>query len=132
MLPGSPDRATVTVTGRTAYSNSGASTGGNVVVTRDDFGIASARGSLGLRGTSSGDARFDVDVQRVWILPLWVGQVSVSDPGASVAVSAPVFGQVSPAGGTNAVTGSSSWFTFGQFPDIFQPFTLTWSVDDVS
>jgi hypothetical protein len=130
--PGGRDRATVTVAGRTSYSNSAASTAGNVSVVRDGIGIVSAKGSLTLPGTTGGNATVNVDVQRFWIFQLWTGQVSVYDPGASVSVAAPVFGQVFGASGTNAVTGSSSWFTLGQFPDLIKPFTLTWSVDDVS
>jgi hypothetical protein len=122
----------VTVAGRTSYSNSAASTAGNVSVVRDGIGIVSAKGSLTLPGTTGGNATVNVDVQRFWIFQLWTGQVSVYDPGASVSVAAPVFGQVFGASGTNAVTGSSSWFTLGQFPDLIKPFTLTWSVDDVS
>ena len=130
--PGSPDRASVTVSGRTAYANSGTATSGGVTVVRDEFGIVSARGRITLPSTGSGSATVAVDAQRVWILPLWTGQVSVSDPGASVSVTAPIFGQVHPSAGVKAAQGSSSWFTLGQFPDLFQPFAITWSVDDVS
>ncbi|UDY35391.1 PKD domain-containing protein [Dermatobacter hominis] len=130
--PGGRDRAKVTVSGRTTYANDAASTAGNVSVVRDTIGIVSARGNLTLPGTSGGNATVNVDVQRFWIFQLWTGQVSVYDPGASVSVAAPVFGQVSGTTGTNAVIGSSSWFTLGQFPDLIRPFTLTWSVDDVS
>ena len=130
--PGSPDRASVTVSGRTAYANSGTATSGGVTVVRDEFGIVSARGRITLPSTGSGSATVAVDAQRVWILPLWTGQVSVSDPGASVSVTAPIFGQVHPSAGVKAAQGSSSWFTLGQFPDLFQPFAVTWSVDDVS
>ncbi len=129
---GGRDRATVTVTGRTTYSNGGESSSGDVSVVRDTIGVVSARGSLTLPGSSTGNATVNVDVQRFWIFQLWTGQVSVYDPGASVSVAAPVFGQVFGASGTNAVAGSSSWFTLGQFPDLIKPFTLSWSVDDVS
>ena len=120
------------MTGRTSYSNGGESSSGDVSVVRDTIGIVSARGSLTLPGSSTGNATVNVDVQRFWIFQLWTGQVSVYDPGASVSVAAPVFGQVFGASGTNAVAGSSSWFTLGQFPDLIKPFTLNWSVDDVS
>ena len=130
--PGSPDRASVTVSGRTAYTNSGTATSGGVTVVRDEFGIVSARGRITLPSTGTGSATVAVDAQRLWILPLWTGQVSVSDPGASVSVTAPIFGQIHPSAGVKAAQGSSSWFTLGQFPDLFQPFAITWSVDDVS
>ena len=122
----------MTVSGRTAYANSGTATSGGVTVVRDEFGIVSARGRITLPSTGSGSATVAVDAQRVWILPLWTGQVSVSDPGASVSVTAPIFGQVHPSAGVKAAQGSSSWVTLGQFPDLFQPFAITWSVDDVS
>jgi hypothetical protein len=120
------------VTGSTSYVNSAASTGGNVSVQRDTLGVVSANGSLVLPGTSGGTATLNVAVQRFWIFQLWTGQVSVYDPGASVSLAAPVFGSLSSLSGTNAVGGTSSWFSFGSFPNLIRPFTLQWSVDDVS
>jgi hypothetical protein len=129
---GSRDRASIVVTGSSAYSNVAESTSGDVKVLRDAIGIVSAKGTLQVPGKSGGTATVGVNVSRFWILQLWTGQVSVSDPGASASFAAPVFGSVSNAPGTNAVGGTSSWFNLGSFPNLVKPFTLQWSVDDVS
>ncbi len=130
---GNADRASVQISGSVSYTNSGDNASGTGVrVVRDQIGLVSAAGTVNLPGTSGGTSRFTVGVQRFWVFQLWTGQVSVYDPNASVSLSAPVFGTVSPAPGTNAVGGTSSWFYFGQFPNLVKPFTLRWSVDDVS
>jgi hypothetical protein len=131
VLPGT-DKASVQVSGSLNYSNAGTATSGGVSVVRDTFGLVSAGGTVNLPGTSGGTARVTVGVQRFWVFQLWTGQVSVFDPGASVSVSAPVFGAVPSAPGVNAVGSTTSWFYFGQFPNLIRPFTLRWSVDDVS
>jgi hypothetical protein len=131
-VPPARDTATVTISGRLAYANTGTSTAGNVAVARDAGGIVSARGSITIPGLRGGAATVTVDVQRVWILPLWSGQVSVNDPSAGMNVTAPVLGTVHPAAGRNAATGMTSWFALGSFPDLIRPYTLTWTVDDVS
>jgi len=130
---GNADRASVQISGSVSYTNSGDNASGTGVrVVRDQIGLVSAAGTVNLPGTSGGTSRFTVGVQRFWVFQLWTGQVSVYDPNASVSLSAPVFGTVSPTAGTNAVGGTSSWFYFGQFPNLVKPFTLRWSVDDVS
>ena len=128
--PGNTDRGSVDVTGSVTYRNSGASTGGGVSVVRDSLGLVSAGGTLDLPGKNGGTARLTVGVQRFWVFQFWTGQVSIDDPGASVSVSAPVFGSVPSVPGVNAVGSTLSWFYFGQFPNLIRPYTLTWSVDD--
>ena len=98
---------------------------------RDQIGIVSANGTMEIPGTQGGTARLTVTAQRFWIFQLWTGQVSVYDPGANVSLSAPVLGTVAnDATGTNAVQSTTSWFYFGQFPNLIRPFTLNWGVDD--
>jgi PKD repeat protein len=130
--PGGGDALSVQVSGSFNYTNGGAATAGNVRVLRDPSGIQSALGTLDLPGRNGGTARLSVQAQRFWIFQLWTGTVSLFDPAAGVSLSAPVFGTLSNAPGTNAVTSTSSWFSFGQFPNLIRPYTLRWSVDDVS
>jgi hypothetical protein len=122
----------VHISGALTYDNAASATAGNVSVVRDTIGLVSAKGILDLPGTNGGTAKLNVGVQRFWVFQLWTGQVSVFDPGASVSVSAPVFGNVPTAPGVNAVGGTSSWFYFGQFPNLIRPFTLRWGVDDAA
>jgi PKD repeat protein len=124
------DRASVQVTGSVNYANAAPPTAGNVTVGRDQFGITSVGGSLTLPGTNGGSATVAVSAQRFWVLQFWTGQASVFDPNAGVSLAAPIFGSISPAPGTNAVTGQTSWFTFGDFPNLIRPYSLRWTVDD--
>jgi PKD repeat protein len=126
------DAGSVEVTGTTTYTNGGRASAGGVTVTRDQFGVVSVSGLLEFPGTNGGSARLSVNAQRFWIFQLWLGQVNLFDQGAGVSLSAPIFGSLTPAPGTNAVGGVSSWFTFGSFPNLIRPFTIRWSVDDVS
>ncbi len=99
---------------------------------RDSSGITSVNGSLNLLGTQGGTATLGVTAQRFWIFQLWVGQVSASDPNAGLSVTAPVFGQLQQPAGPASAGATSNWFSFGQFPNLIRPFTITWSVEDRS
>lgn len=130
--PVSDDSIAVRLTGSFNYNNAGSGTG-NVYVNHDDFGLASVGGSLEIPSAAGNGqkARVTVSVQRVWILPLWVGELSISDNAARTNLSTPIIGSVQSSGATPATAGSTmSWFTFGEFPDLFRPYTLTWSVTD--
>ncbi|MFZ4518707.1 MAG: hypothetical protein ACOYOP_09980 [Microthrixaceae bacterium] len=129
-MPAARDRASVTIGGSFSYANSGDSTAGNVTVGRDTIGVTSVNGSLELLGKQGGTATFGVSAQRFWIFQLWVGQVSAFDPNAGLSVSAPVFGQLQQPAGAASAGGTSNWFSFGTFPNLIRPFTLTWSVED--
>ena len=115
--------------GALAYSNAGNGTG-DLDVARDLIGIRSVTGFLDVPGLSGGTARVSVDVQRAWILPLWTGQVVVRDRGAGVSVTTPVIGSITRATIDTSATTTSSWFTFGTFPNLFRPYSLKWTVTD--
>ena len=112
-----------------SYDNAGGGTG-DVTVRRDANGIVSVRGSLDIAGTAGGTATVTANVQRAWILPLWIGQVSVRDQGASVNVTAPVFGRIARGDTATTAEGTANWFVLGTFPNLFRPYTLNWSVTD--
>ena len=128
----------MSITGAVNYANegSGASAAingdvnGDVTVRRDANGIASVTGFLEVAGTQGGTARVTTNIQRAWILPLWIGQVSVRDQGAGVNISAPVFGQISRGDTLTSARGTSNWFLPGTFPNLFRPYSLSWSVTD--
>ena len=112
-----------------SYDNAGGGTG-DIAVRRDANGIVSVQGSLDIAGTAGGTATVTANVQRAWILPLWVGQVSVRDQGATVNVTAPVFGRISRGAAATTAEGTANWFVLGTFPNLFRPYTLNWSVTD--
>ncbi len=117
----------MSISGVVDYENSGSGVGG-VDVRSDMFGVSRVVGELQVAGRDGGTATVATDVRRVWILPLWTGQVRVSDPDAGVRLTAPVFGRLSSDGAT--VTGTTNWFLTGSFPNLIRPYTLTWSVTD--
>ena len=118
----------VKVTGALGYQAAAAATAGNFVVNSDDRGIVAIGGAVDVPGSNGGSANVAVSAKRVWILPVWTGRVSVSDPGAGVSVSAPIFGALTRNGST--VSGLSSWFRMSSSPTRIQPFNLSWSVTD--
>jgi len=117
----------VQVTGSVQYSNQGTGNG-DIRVSRDAFGLRYAGGRLQIPGANGGNADVIVSIERVWILPLWSGQVRVVDEPAGVVRSFPMLGQVSGSGQT--VSGAMDWFLPGQFPNLFRPYTMRWSVTD--
>jgi hypothetical protein len=115
--------------GAVNYTNQGTGNGG-LTVRRDVNGIVSVTGFLDVAGTQGGTSRVSVNIQRAWILPLWSGQVSVRDQGAGVNVAAPVFGQISRGDTLTSAQGTANWFLPGTFPNLFRPYSLSWSVID--
>jgi len=99
-------------------------------VVRDSSGIKSVSGLLDLPGSSGGNARVAVGINRAWILPLWIGQISVTDLGAGVAVTTPVFGTISRGSTSTTATATSNWFKLGAFPNLLRPYSLNWTVID--
>ena len=130
--PSAKDTATITVSGAVKYQNSAPGTSGNMVVHFDDNGVQSAGGQLMLPGTKGGTARMTVWAQRLWMFNLWTGNVDLYDPMAGVSVGAPVFGTVSKGSDGKTVSGVSTWFRFGQFPDLIQTYNIAWSITDNS
>jgi hypothetical protein len=120
----------VQLSGSYNYNRSGDSSSGNVAVVRDQYGVVSVNGTLSYPGANGGTGQLTVASKRFWVFPLWSGQVQASDPGAGVSVTAPIFGQLSPTAGTNAIRSQSSWFSLGSFPNLVRPFTINWSIDD--
>ena len=125
----SDDTVTVSVSGSHTYSNGG-SGNGNLTVRRDAFGIVGVSGTLAIPGASGGTASVSVNAQRAWILPLWSGQIVISDPTAGFNVTTPIFGSITGAGSATSVGGTASWFRVGAFPNLIRPYSVAWTVND--
>ena len=128
-LPATADSVSVAFSGAINYTNSGNGTG-DLQVLRDSSGIKSVTGLLDLPGNSGGTARVAVSINRAWILPLWFGQISVTDAGSGVATSTPVFGTISRGSTATSATTTSNWFKLGAFPNLLRPYSLNWTVTD--
>ncbi|CAB4545161.1 unannotated protein [freshwater metagenome] len=128
-LPATADSVSVAFSGALSYANTGSGTG-DLQVVRNSSGIKSVNGLLDLPGTSGGTARVAVAINRAWILPLWFGQISVTDAGAGVATSTPVFGPIYLSSTATSATTTSNWFKLGAFPNLLRPYSLTWTVTD--
>jgi len=111
------------------YTDSGSGTG-DLEVVRDASGIKSVTGLLDIPGTAGGTARVAVSINRAWILPLWFGQISVTDSGAGVAQTTPVFGVISRGSTATSATATANWFKLGTFPNLIRPYSLTWTITD--
>ena len=128
-VPAAADSASVAFRGALNYTDSGSGTG-DLEVVRDASGIKSVTGLLDIPGTAGGTARVAVSINRAWILPLWFGQISVTDPGAGVAQTTPVFGVISRGSTATSATATANWFKLGTFPNLIRPYSLTWTITD--
>lgn len=84
-------------------------------------------GTATIPGTSGGDATISVGATRFLGLPVYLGSVSVSDPGAGIDVRAPLLLSRLSRSGTNGVSaGGLAWFsTSGQFRSGVLGFSVT-------
>ncbi|MCE7884237.1 MAG: PKD domain-containing protein, partial [Actinobacteria bacterium ATB1] len=126
---GAADVVTLNLTGGVQYANSGALTSGNVTVGPTSmFGAVSSVTGVGqLPGLNSGTATVSFNVKSFIGLPVYLGNVVVSDPSAGVSVNTFVlFGSIQKSG--NTVSSSSSWFLTSSWPWV--GYNLSWSVQD--
>lgn len=134
--PADPNQAgavSIKINGSVSYDNSGTGTG-TMKVKHDSNGLVSVKGTVQVPSTA-GDgstATVTVKVERVWILPLWIGEVKVADQAANTNVKTPIIGQVNSSASAGTAGSTMSWFKTGAFPNLFRPYTLTWSVTDTS
>ncbi|MCB1255536.1 MAG: tandem-95 repeat protein [Microthrixaceae bacterium] len=79
----SNDELSIALSGALSGSYSGCITSGNLKIVRDVWGIVSVKGTANVPSLNggSGTAKVSINVTRVWILPLYLGSVSVNDPG---------------------------------------------------
>lgn len=120
--PPTGDAATVNITGGATASVSGALTSGNLTVGRDLFGLVSVTGT----GTI-GAASVTFGVNRLWILPLYMGSVRVASTGSDVTVQL-LFGNGSYNTATKTAQGSAPWLVLSSLP--WKSGQIAWSVTD--
>ena len=106
-------------TGASVYSHAGSLTSGGYDVVANGWGqVASVTGTGTLAGVSGGEATVALDVRRLWILPLCLGSVRVTDAGGGVDATTTFFlGDVAPAQGGAVVRGAlvdfGAWRVYG-------------------
>lgn len=112
-VAGSP--LSVSFTGAVQFSMSGAISGGDTQILQDRFGLVSVIASGTLADQETGrTATTSLRANRIWILPVYSGSISVQESMGPFVNRTPIFlGKVSMSG--TDVIGASSWFTSG-FP----------------
>lgn len=124
------DRVSIQIAGAWTYANSG-DLSGNVEVGHGANGaISNIAGNGALPGTQGGIAAISFNIRQFWILSLYTGTITVSDPQAGVVVNAPLFFLPITSSVTNAASGTIRWINFSKWP--WAPYTLAWSVTDVT
>ncbi|MCC7078655.1 MAG: PKD domain-containing protein [Acidimicrobiia bacterium] len=125
------DTLSVVVSGGYSYAYSGAIASGNLAVAHNGDGtVRSVSGSATFPGERSGNATFAVSAQQLWILPIYLGNVTVTDLSAGIRLSTPILlGQIRSVGLAGA-TGTNSWFDLSRWP--WKSYTLTWTVNDLA
>jgi len=128
--PPMQDHVTVNVTGQISYSVSADLTGGNLETTRTSSGTVTRISGTGTyAGVNGGTATISVDTRRFWILPIYVGSASISDPGAAFNISYPIlFGRLSESPAGESV--SQQWADLSHWP--WRGYLSTVTVDDVT
>ncbi|MEZ5310389.1 MAG: PKD domain-containing protein [Microthrixaceae bacterium] len=91
--PATQDTVSVLFGGSVNYQNSGGGTG-NIGVAHDAFGLVSVSGYLDVPSKVSGTARVTVNVNRLWILPIWTGTITVNDQAAGINQATPMLSGV--------------------------------------
>lgn len=118
-------------TGAATYTNAGPILTGSInVVKAADGTVRTIGGVATIPGKSGGTATVAFNVASFWILPIYLGTISVTDAGAGFSQSTIVF--FSPlTSTTSGVKGTHKWL---RVPGPFQfvPYTFTWELADVT
>lgn len=130
VVTGTYRKVSVAFTGGTSYTNEGPLRSGNVVVAQQAGAVKSVRGAATIAGTSGGDATVAFNANGFFGLPIFIGSIAVSDPGAHFAQTTTLlFTRATPLG-PNGAQGRANWFKVtGPFQ--LAGYTLNWSVADV-
>ncbi|MCC7077598.1 MAG: hypothetical protein IT198_10780 [Acidimicrobiia bacterium] len=112
--PATPDHVKLTVSGGgMGYAADADLTAGNLRVVKNSSGVASVAGAGTFPGRNAASASMSVSLNRLWILPLWLGNVRVND-GAYHFDGLMLFPSVSPTQTGASVNGS--WLQLTSFP----------------
>ena len=96
-------------TGSLTYTTTGPVTSGSLKVSPSAGTLTSVTGTFTIPGLNGGPARVSVAIVRLF--GLYIGVVSVSDPGAHLGTTATVFTKAVAATGNGEVTGTASGFS---------------------
>lgn len=129
MTPDVFDTVSVTVSGGYSYANS-ANLDGDLAVSRNTNGtIRSVSGAGTIPSTVSGSATVAFNVSQFWILPVYSGQVLLSDPAAHLGLNTPVFFTAVNSVSNNGASATNAWISFSPWPP--RGYTLNWTVHDL-
>ena len=119
------DRVRLQFSGAVNYSYDGRISAGNLVVTRDFFGLAGVGGGAGYTGAGNSAATIGISVNRFLWFNAFIGTITVNDPqnGVNNVTTSLFFAPLSSPSATSA-RGSGSGFVNGQ------PYTFWFTIDD--
>lgn len=122
------DEISLAFSGSVRGTWTGPVSGGDLRVTRNRDGVVeSVRGTVEVPGANGGAATATVQLNRVWILDVYVGEIRLVDTGAKVRQTTPVLLERLRQAPDGTVSGVTGWFT-----GLFSPYRLAWSVRDGS
>lgn len=127
--PGTGDTVEFTVTGQIGYSNSQTVTTGGVTILKDANGIRTVVANATFPSAVSGSATVFANVNRFWILPVYLGTVKVYDTAATIALQHVVFFSKVTAVSTTGATNTQGWADFSKFP--WKSYSMTWTFHDI-
>lgn len=130
LAPPSGDKVSFTITGQVTYSNSQTVTSGGVTIVHDVNGIRTVTSNATFPSAVSGSAHVDTNVNRFWILPVYLGIVKISDPAASINLQHIVFFSKVNAVGLTGATNTQMWADFSHLP--WKIYTMVWTFDDLT
>lgn len=126
---GAGDTVTLGVSGAISYTNSGQLSTGDVTIARNtNASLRAVTGSGTMAGAAGGEASVSFDARRFFVLPVFLGRVTVSDPGAGLNLNTPLLFTSVSSPASNSASARHAWVDFGRWP--WKPYTLTWTVVD--
>jgi hypothetical protein len=96
---------------------------GQITIRRTRGQVTSATASGTLPGAAGGTATIRLEVHRLWITPLFIGVLRITDPSTHLSQTTLIFGNVTASG--SQLTGTNRWFTAKH-----APYTLKWTITD--
>jgi PKD repeat protein len=126
--PAAPkDRVRLQLSGDVNYTYDGRVDSGNLIVTRDAFGIAGVNGQATYTGPGNPNATVSVELSRFFIFNAFIGTVTVNDPinGVTNATGNVFFGALSSPSATSA-RGTAA----GALQNPTRNFNMAFTIDD--
>lgn len=127
--PGTGDTVAFNITGQITYANSQTVTSGGLTIIRDANGIRNVVSNATFPSTVSGNAQVFTNVNRFWILPLYLGTVKLYDTAAGISLQHVVFFSKVNTVSTTGATNTQLWADFSHFP--WKTYTMVWTFHDL-